>query len=96
MSAKQSIQARLQAVQRDGNLTLTDLAFWLGAPYQTVRGWLKGHEPSGAPMDVQHTMSVLALTETMITKKQGMPVPRLPRKERTAYLKKWRKAVLPG
>lgn len=92
-----STQDRLQAVQRDGNLTLTDLAFWFSAPYQTVRGWVtKGREPSGAPLDVQHTLSILALTETMIVKKHGLPVPRLSRKERTAYLKKWRKVVLPG
>lgn len=96
-AAKPTTQARLQHVMKAGNLTLTDLAFWLGAPYQTCRGWVtKGREPSGAPLDVQHTMSILVLTETMLAKKHGLPVPRLSRKERTAYLKKWRKAVLPG
>lgn len=96
MGKERSTQARLQKILRAGNLTLTDLAFWLGHPYQTVRGWVeKGREPSGPPMDVQHVKSILVLTETMLEKKQGLPVPRLPRKERTAYLKKLRKAVLP-
>lgn len=93
---QRTTQQRLQSIRRDGNFTLTDLAFWLGSPYQTVRGWVDdGHEPSGAPMDVQHTMSIVSLTETMIQKKQGLPIPRLSRKERTAYLKKWRKALMP-
>ena len=89
-------QARLQAVKRNANLTLTDLAFWLGAPYQTVRGWVTdGHEPSGPPQDVQHTMSILLMTENMIRRKIGFPVPRMTRKERTAYLRKLRKQVFP-
>lgn len=89
-------QKRLQSIKRGANFTLTDLAFWLGAPYQTVRGWVdNGREPSGAPLDVQHTLSILALTETLIQRKQGLPVPRLPRKERTVYLKKLRKGLFP-
>lgn len=91
-----STQSRLQRVQREANLTLPDMAFWFGSPYQTIRGWVeKGREPSGAPMDVEHTFSLLQLTETMVKKRKGFPVPRLPRKERTAYLRNLRKAVLP-
>lgn len=92
MAQRRSTQARLRDVLQAGNLTRTELAAWLTVPYQTLRGWIeKGRAPSGAPLDVRRMFDTLQSIEQRVLKKQGLPVPTLPRKERLAYLKRLQK-----
>lgn len=94
--AEKSFQERLQGVQRDGNLKLSDLARWFDRPYATVRGWVENAiEPGGGPIDIQHANELLALLELFIKKKRGFPVPRLSPQKRIAYLADIRMRALP-
>lgn len=94
--AGRTFQQRLQACQRGGNLTVSDLARWFDRPHPTVRGWVqKGLAPSGAPLDVEHAHSMLGLLEMLIRRKKGFPVPRLPPSRRIAHLAHIRKSALP-
>jgi hypothetical protein len=92
-----SFQKRLLACQRGGNMTVADLARWFDRPYQTVRSWVEqGIEPGGGPIDRYHAANLLTLLETLVKKKVGFPVPRLPPKERIAHLLTVRSATLEG
>lgn len=91
-----SFQKRLEDCQRQGNLRLSDLARWFDRPYQTVRSWLAGSEPSGGPIDVQHANALLSLLEELIRKKRGFPVPRLSPQQRIEHLQSIRKRAIPG
>jgi hypothetical protein len=73
-----TIQRRLQACMKRGNLRVSDLACWFGRPHPTVRGWvLKGTRPGGGPHDIEHTGQLLTLLETLIRTHRGFPLPQL-------------------
>ncbi|MDE2022457.1 MAG: hypothetical protein KGI71_06115 [Patescibacteria group bacterium] len=94
--AGRTFQQRLQACQRGGNLTVSDLARWFGRSAATARSWVKdGRQPSGGLIDVTHAHELLGLLEMLIRKKKGFPVPRLPPSERIEHLAHIRKSVLP-
>lgn len=91
-----TFQQRLQACQRGGNLTVSDLARWFDRPHPTVRSWVQqGFEPGGAPLDVEHAHQMLGLLETLIRRKRGFPVPRLPPSKRIEHLAHIRRSALP-
>lgn len=79
---------RLEHAMRDGNLTVADLARWFGRPDPTVRGWVRGENPRGAQLDIAYTEARMALLETRIRKRQGLPVPRMPLRDHKAYVLK--------
>lgn len=88
-------QTRLRAVMAKGNLTVADLSRWFVTPYATVRQWIEfGREPRGGPKDIQQIGTLLGLLETMIRTKHHLPVPKLPPKQRIAYLNKVRRAAV--
>ncbi len=85
---------RLAACQQAGNLTVADLARWFARPYPTVRTWVEnGIEPGGGPIDKDYAAHLLSRLETLVRKKQGFPIPRLPPSERIAHLKQIRAGV---
>jgi len=80
------IKQRLDAIMRDGNLTVADLARWFERPHPTVRGWTKGGSVGGPPLD-RHAIEVaLAKLEDMLKKKRGLPVPQMSPAKRIEYL----------
>lgn len=90
-----SIQPRLMHALKAGNLTVADLARWFDRPDPTVREWLKGRQPTGAPLDVEHVYELLSLLETLIRKNLRFPIPRMSASEHKAYLLETRKRSLP-
>jgi len=68
---------RLKKAMEGGNLTIADLHRWFEVPYQTVRGWLNGHEPGGGPIDSAYARAKLISLEKAIIRKRGLPLPRL-------------------
>lgn len=90
-----TFQARLLAVQRAGNLTVSDLARWFDRPHPTVRGWVEdGTEPGRSPVDVEHAQSMLGLLETLVKQKRGFPIPRMAPKKRIEHLMHIRSSLL--
>ncbi len=82
-----SIQKRLQACMKRGNLRVADLARWFDRPHPTVRGWaLKGIQPGGGPHDVATVNELLTLLERFIDAKRGFPVPRLSPRDRKQHV----------
>ncbi len=82
-----TFQQRLKKVLKGGNLTVADLSRWFDRPDPTVRDWVeRGRAPSGAPGDLEHVKALLELLEAMITKKVGLPVPRMSQVKRKDYL----------
>ena len=82
-----TVQHRLQACMRRGNLRVADLARWFDRPHPTVRGWARGtHQPSGGPHDVEHVGELLTLLETLIRTKRGFPIPRLSPRNRKQHV----------
>lgn len=82
---------RLKAVLRNGNMSVSDLARWLGAPRLTVRGWVyDGFNPRGGPLDVADIHARLNALENQIRKNKGFPIPRLSPRDRIAYLENLR------
>jgi hypothetical protein len=82
-----SFQDRLKKVMATGNLTVADLARWFDRPHPTVNGWVRdGGNVGGATLDVAYVYAQLDKLERMIRKKQGFPVPRMPRQKRIGYL----------
>lgn len=74
-----------------GNLTVADLARWMGRPDPTVRGWVeRGISPSGPARDVAEVKAALARLETKVRAKAGFPVPRLSWNKRREYVEKIR------
>lgn len=95
MAAK-TFQKRLQACQRAGNLTISDLARWFDRPRPTVRTWVEdGNKPGRGPLDAAHAEALLGLLETLIARKRGFPVPPLSPQKRIEHLKHIRQKVLP-
>lgn len=87
---------RLLLVQRDGNLTVADLARWFDRPSATLHHWIKhDRQPGGGPIDREHAHQLMKLLETLIAKKWGLPVPPLHQRERIAYLKQLRDNCFP-
>lgn len=84
---------RLGKIRRDGNLTVADLARWLGRPYATVNGWIKGGALGGAPLDRSQVLDGLTELERLIRKGKDLPVPSLPLGNRAAYLEGVRKKI---
>lgn len=86
MPAK-TFQARLQSVQRAGNLHVADLARWFDRPDATVRGWVeRGTMPGGGPIDKAHAIEMLGLLEMLVKQKRGFPIPRLSPTARIEHL----------
>ncbi len=82
-----TIQRRLQACMKRGNLRVADLARWFDRPHPTVRGWaLKGIRPGGGPHDVERVGEQLRLLEKLISSKRGFPVPRLSPRQRKQHI----------
>lgn len=82
-----TIQARLEACMRKGNLRVSDLACWFGRPHPTVRGWVKrGIQPGGGPMDQEQVELLLGELEKLVQKKQGFPVPLMGPRQRKTYV----------
>ena len=73
-----NITKRLQNVMRDGNLSISDLARWLGRSFSTVRGWTRGHGMSGTEGDRALVLERLKLIERRIRERAGLPVPHFP------------------
>lgn len=85
-----SFADRLQWAMQKGNLTGADLARWFDCPDPTIRGWLAGMQPTGAPGDVAQIEAALARLEKLIKAQSWFPVPRLTRQARIAYLENLR------
>lgn len=95
--AGRTFQQRLQGVLQAGNLTVSDLARWFDRPHPTVRGWVqRGLQPGGAPLDIEHVQQLLKLLETLVSRKKGFPVPRMPPSQRIAHLKRIRASCFPS
>ncbi len=96
MSSKaKTFGQRLAACQRDGNLTVADLARWFERPYPTLRSWVEnGIEPGGGPIDKQHAANLLGKLESLVKNKKGFPIPRLPPSERIEHLQRIRSVAL--
>ena len=93
--SRKTFQQRLKSCERDGNLTVADLARWFDRPYPTVRTWVQdGIEPGGGPIDKEHALSMLGLLETLIKQKQGLPLPRLAPRARIERLEQIRMAFV--
>jgi hypothetical protein len=93
---EKTFQQRLAACQRDGNLTVSDLARWFDRSRPTVRGWAElGTLPGGGPLDIEHAHSLLKLLEVLIKRKSGFPIPRLSPAKRIEHLMHIRKKALP-
>jgi hypothetical protein len=74
-----------------GNLTVADLARWLGRPDPTVRGWVqRGLKPMGPRQDINDLEYAVFKLEFNIKRKKGFPVPHMSQRDRIAYLKKLR------
>jgi hypothetical protein len=94
--AGKTFQGRLQACQRAGNLTVSDLARWFDRARPTVRTWVEsGIEPGRSPADIEHAHALLGLLEVLIHKKKGFPVPRLSPQKRIEHLQHIRAKALP-
>lgn len=91
---KKTFQQRLKACQQAGNLTTADLQRWFDRPYQTVRSWIDGREPSGGPIDREHANSMLGLLEVLIKQKRGFPMPRLSQAKRIEHMQQVRTTLL--
>jgi len=82
-----TLQRRLQAVLKDGNLTIADLARWLDKPDPTVRGWInRGLKPCCPARDLEEILDALERLEWKIRKKDGFPVPRMSWGKRKSYI----------
>lgn len=82
-----SFSTRLQSIMRDGNLTGADLARWFDRPDPTVRGWISGsHTLGGAVLDMAYVEAQLSKLEKLLTKKRGLPVPRMTPSARIQYM----------
>src|SRR5882672_5087096 len=84
-----SVQSRLDAAMRDGNLRVSDLARWFDRPHATVRQWANGDaDIGGTAMDRAYILGMLAGIERAIKIKKGFPVPaNMSPSDRIAYLK---------
>ena len=86
---KPTFQERLGRLLEQGNLTIADLARWLDRPHPTVSGWVRGTSRIGrelAPLDAAWVEAQVARMERILRKRQGLPVPRMKRADRQAYL----------
>ena len=81
---------RLQQAQKGGNLTVADLARWFDRPYPTMRCWINGAEPGGGPIDRKEVMASLGFLETRIKERRGLPLERMPPKERVRRIMEMR------
>lgn len=79
-------QKRLATILVQGNLTVADLARWVGKPHPTVRGWTRGGNLGLPPLDAAYVTARLELLERMLRRKKGLPVPRMSARDRIAYL----------
>lgn len=71
----------------EGNLTVADLARWLGRPHPTVRYWIStGRREISAPGERAHIMREIEFLERLIKERQGLPVPRMSARERKNYV----------
>lgn len=62
-----TFQRRLQKVMRDGNLTISDLAFALKRPYARVRTWVYyGLNPIDGPDARRELMESLTVLENKL------------------------------
>ena len=61
-----NISKRINAVMSEGNLTLSDMARWLGRPFATVRGWKRGRSMNGGTQDQEIILERLKLIEKRI------------------------------
>lgn len=84
------LKPRLQRVMQDGNLSVADLARWLGRSDPTVRGWVNGIRMAGTSMEQAWISAALNQLERRIKRKQGLPVPRMSQRQRKAYLEELR------
>lgn len=80
------LQQRLDAIMRDGNLTVADLARWFERPHPTVRGWTKGGSVGGPHQDKMAIEKNLSKLENMLKAKKGLPVPQMSPARRIEYL----------
>lgn len=82
-----TIQRRLQACMKRGNLRVADLARWFDRPHPTVRGWaLKDIRPGGGPHDAKMVEFDLNRLERLIKGKYGFPIPRLSPRARKQHI----------
>jgi len=81
-----NLKARLDAIMRDGNLTVADLSRWFQRPHPTVRGWTKGGAVGGPPQDRAAIEVGLIKLEEMLKKRRGLPVPQMSPAKRIEYL----------
>ena len=86
---------RLRRVMLDGNLTGADLARWFDRPDPTVRSWINGINIRGAPLDNAYVEAMLGKLEKLIKTGSVLPVPRMARGKRLAYLAELRGKHLP-
>ena len=83
-----SLSGRLLRAMQGGNLTVADLARWFDRPDPTVRGWVKGVDPAGAPADLIDIERRTALLEIAVRQKKDLPLPpRLSPSQRIAKLR---------
>ena len=83
------LHARLQRLMAEGNLTVADLAKWLGRPYATVHSWVVAkRNVRGGTLDRHLIDARLGLAEKLLRKQEGLPVPPLNLQGRIAYVEK--------
>jgi hypothetical protein len=87
-----SFAGRLQSIMKDGNLTGADLARWFDRPDPTVRGWIRGYELRGPPLDAAYVEAQLDKLERLLKRKQGLPVPRMAPGKRIEHLNRLKDA----
>jgi hypothetical protein len=84
-----TLQKRLERMLEAGNLTVADLARWFDRPHATVRGWVKGGRLGlTARLDAIYVETQLRNLERRLETKAGLPVPRMPSRQRIGYLSK--------
>ncbi len=78
-----TIQDRLKAAMKGGNLRVADLVRWFDRPDPTIRGWVNGVEPGGAASDKDDVEHRLTTLEKLIKGKKHFPLaPRMSPQDR--------------
>lgn len=84
-----TLQQRLKAALRGGNLRVADLTRWFARPDPTVRSWVNGTVPSLPEQDMRDVLRRLAVLERHIKRGHHLPLtPGMPTIDRIERLKR--------
>jgi hypothetical protein len=83
------VPRRIKSLLAAGNLTVSDIARWLGRPIPTISGWAKGGRVGTLPPhDLAHLAAQLRELERRIERRAGLPVPPMSMRKRKEYMAK--------